>query len=102
MRLLFNGAIAGNGFNSLGHYVRDEPLVSSCTNYATTPVPGCSSNFAARQRDERVGGERPPDGQGAPPRPTAWSPRRSSRPVEQSRSGASMQGLLAFLMGSGQ
>jgi hypothetical protein len=47
MGLLFNGAVAGNGFNSLGHYVRDEPLVSSCTNYATTPVPGCSSNFVA-------------------------------------------------------
>jgi ABC-type transporter Mla subunit MlaD len=46
MKLLFNGAAAGNGFNSLGHYVRDEPLVSSCTNYATTPVPGCSANFA--------------------------------------------------------
>ncbi len=45
MNVLFSGAIAGNGFNSLGHYVRDEPLVSSCTNYATTPVPGCSSNF---------------------------------------------------------
>ncbi|MGH2915063.1 MAG: MlaD family protein, partial [Solirubrobacteraceae bacterium] len=47
MKLLFNGAIAGNGFDSLGHYVRDEPLVSSCTNYATTAVPGCSANFGA-------------------------------------------------------
>jgi phospholipid/cholesterol/gamma-HCH transport system substrate-binding protein len=46
MKLLFEGSAAGNGFNSLGHYVRDEPLVSSCTNYATTPVPGCSANFA--------------------------------------------------------
>ena len=46
MTLLFNGTAVGNGFNSLGHYVREEPLVSSCTNYATTAVPGCSSNFA--------------------------------------------------------
>jgi phospholipid/cholesterol/gamma-HCH transport system substrate-binding protein len=46
MKLLFNGAVAGNGFDSLGHYVRDEPIVSSCTNYATTAVPGCSANFA--------------------------------------------------------
>ena len=45
MKLLFNGAVAGNGFDSLGHYVRDEPLVSSCTNYVTTAVPGCSANF---------------------------------------------------------
>lgn len=47
MGLLFNGAVAGNGFNSLGHYLRDEPLVTSCTNYATILVPGCSSNFKA-------------------------------------------------------
>jgi phospholipid/cholesterol/gamma-HCH transport system substrate-binding protein len=46
MKLLFEGTAAGNGFDSLGHYLRDEPLVSSCTNYATTPVPGCTSNFA--------------------------------------------------------
>ena len=46
MKLLFNGTAVGNSFDSLGHYVRDEPLVSSCTNYATTPVPGCSSNFS--------------------------------------------------------
>ncbi len=47
MALLFNGAVAGNGFNSLGHYLRNEPLVSSCTNYATSPVPGCSANFGS-------------------------------------------------------
>jgi hypothetical protein len=48
MKLLFNGTAAGNGFNNLGHYVRNEPLTSSCTNYATTPVPGCSANFSSR------------------------------------------------------
>ncbi len=47
MGVLFNGAVAGNGFNTLGHYVRDEPLVSSCTTYAITPVPGCESTFGA-------------------------------------------------------
>jgi ABC-type transporter Mla subunit MlaD len=47
MKLLFNGAASGNGFDSLGHYVRDEPLVSSCTNYVTTAVPGCSANFTS-------------------------------------------------------
>jgi virulence factor Mce-like protein len=45
MKVLFEGTAAGNGFDSLGHYVRDEPLVSSCTNYARTAIPGCSSNF---------------------------------------------------------
>ena len=45
MALLFNGASAANGFDSLGHYVRDEPLVATAPAYATTPVPGCSANF---------------------------------------------------------
>jgi phospholipid/cholesterol/gamma-HCH transport system substrate-binding protein len=46
MALLFYGTTATNGFDGLGHYVRDELLVSDCTGYATTPVPGCSANFA--------------------------------------------------------
>lgn len=45
MALLFYGTSAGNGFDSLGHYVRDELLVSDCTGYATSPVPSCSANF---------------------------------------------------------
>ena len=45
MALLFYGTSATNGFDSLGHYVRDELLVSDCTGYATSPVPGCSANF---------------------------------------------------------
>ena len=45
MALLFYGTNAANGFDSLGHYVRDEPLVERCTAYAITPVPGCSANF---------------------------------------------------------
>lgn len=47
MNFLFSGAIAGNGFNSLGHYLRAEPLVSNCTNYVTSPSPGCSANFSS-------------------------------------------------------
>jgi ABC-type transporter Mla subunit MlaD len=46
MALLFYGTSAANGFDSLGHYVRDELLVSNCTGYALNPVPGCSANFA--------------------------------------------------------
>ena len=46
MAVLFNGTNAANGFDGLGHYVRDELLVSDCTGYAITPVPGCSARFA--------------------------------------------------------
>lgn len=45
MALLYGGAVAGNGFDSLGHYLRAEPLISSCTKYATSALPGCSANF---------------------------------------------------------
>jgi ABC-type transporter Mla subunit MlaD len=45
MALLFYGTNAANGFDSLGHYVRDELLVSNCTGYALSPVTGCSANF---------------------------------------------------------
>ncbi len=46
MAVLFNGTNAANGFDSLGHYVRDELLVSACTGYTVSPVPGCSARFA--------------------------------------------------------
>jgi len=46
MAVLFYGTTAANGFDSLGHYVRDELLVSDCTGYAINPVSGCSAKFA--------------------------------------------------------
>lgn len=45
MTVLYHGVAAGNAFNSLGHYVRAEPLTGSCTNYAVHPVGGCSADF---------------------------------------------------------
>ena len=65
MAVLFNGTNAANGFDSLGHYVRDELLVSDCTGYAINPVPGCSAKFTNATSATR----RPP--------PT---PRRRKRP----------------------
>jgi hypothetical protein len=104
MKLLFNGAIAGNGFNQLGHYLRDEPLVSSCTNYATTPVPGCSSDFTSASAASAASASAASahgTGKGAarPDRVVAQAVQSAGK---QSQSGASMQGLLSFLMGSGQ
>jgi ABC-type transporter Mla subunit MlaD len=45
MALLINGTGATNGFDGVGHYIRTESLFGSCTAYALTPFPGCSSNF---------------------------------------------------------
>jgi phospholipid/cholesterol/gamma-HCH transport system substrate-binding protein len=36
-----------NGFDSFGHYLRAALTVNQCSNYATTPVFGCSANFQA-------------------------------------------------------
>jgi hypothetical protein len=45
MTLLYHGAAVGNGFNSLGHYVRAEPITGTCTNYTVHPVGSCSATF---------------------------------------------------------
>ena len=37
MSVLFYGTAAANGFDSVGHYVRDEPLVGDCTTYDSSP-----------------------------------------------------------------
>jgi ABC-type transporter Mla subunit MlaD len=104
MRLLFNGAIAGNGFNKLGHYARDEALTSSCTNYATTPVPGCASTFAAATAAAASADAASVHG-GAKASST-HADRVVAQAVQsasqQSGAQGSMQGLLSFLMGSGK
>jgi hypothetical protein len=103
MKLLFNGAIAGNGFNQLGHYARDEALTSSCTNYATTVVPGCSSTFAsanaASASAATAGRKGATASSGHADRVVAQAVLSAS---QESQSRSSMQGLLSFLMGSGQ
>lgn len=116
MNVLFNGAVAGNGFNSLGHYVRDEALVSSCTNYATSPVPGCSANFSSGQT---AAPRRPAQAAAArAPRPAQAVRARTLRPAQNAqarvtgntvvtqalrrapkRSTADLQGLLGYLFG---
>ena len=95
MRLLFNGAIAGNGFNSLGHYVRDEPLISSCTNYATSAVPGCAATFAAASAASSASSASAASAERADRR-RAWWPRPFSRPRSRPRTRGSMQGLLVL------
>lgn len=70
MGVLFNGTEAGNGFDSIGHYVRDELQVGDCTGYATSVVPGCSANFD-----------------------------QSSAAAAVARAAAPLKGLLAYLIG---
>ena len=46
MDYIFYQVAAINGFDQYGHYLRAALIVNLCTNYATTPSPGCSSNFS--------------------------------------------------------
>lgn len=96
MHVLFSGAVAGNGFDSLGHFLRAEPLVSSCTNYATSTLPGCSSNFAPSSA--KAAGVSP-----AAAPPAGHPDRVVSQAVRSAPSaaggGASMNGLLSYLVG---
>jgi ABC-type transporter Mla subunit MlaD len=97
MSLLFYGTAATNGFDSVGHYVRDQVLVGDCTGYAKSAVPGCEANFqhtkAASDATARS--------------LTAGSPRlpavvRAARAAGVRPSGgAALGGLLRYLIGSG-
>ncbi len=107
MNVLFSGAVAGNGFNRLGHYVRDEPLVSSCTNYATTAVPGCSAKFSAlasaataRASAATGAGARGASGvSGVSGVSGAIISQAVRRPAQPARRAADLKGLLGYLIG---
>jgi hypothetical protein len=97
MALLFYGTSAANGFDSLGHYVRDELLVSNCTEYALTPVTGCSANFVKGASASAA----------SDTRSTASLPKGSQQLLKAAlagsavarRSSNSLTGLLAYLIG---
>ena len=46
MELIFFTTGGLNGFDSLGHYLRALLLVTNCVDYVTTPLTGCSANWA--------------------------------------------------------
>jgi hypothetical protein len=98
MGLLFNGAVAGNGFDSLGHFVRAEPLISSCTAYVHSPLPGCTAKFtgagsASAAEASAVGA----DGSAADDRVVSQAVREAG---SRSTPRAEMQGLMTYLTGS--
>jgi ABC-type transporter Mla subunit MlaD len=98
MKVLFFGTAAGNGFDSIGHYVRVEPLVSSCTNYATSPVPGCSSNFT-HGADAADIASRP---HAATPRTARVAAQAVHAVEDRSNAVAPLKGLLDYLLRSKQ
>jgi ABC-type transporter Mla subunit MlaD len=100
MSLLYRGAAATNGLNSLGHFTRLEPLNSSCTDYVSAAVPGCSANFSGAQGTSASAT--------STAGPSAARPTAGDRVVAaavQTASGTAsgttaMSGLLSYLVGS--
>jgi phospholipid/cholesterol/gamma-HCH transport system substrate-binding protein len=45
MDLLFYQTLSFNGFDEVGHYLRNNLIVTICSGYALTPTVGCSANF---------------------------------------------------------
>ena len=44
--LLYNLTLATNGFDEVGHFLRNDLVVTICSGYAITPTVGCSAKFA--------------------------------------------------------
>jgi phospholipid/cholesterol/gamma-HCH transport system substrate-binding protein len=45
MDVLFYNTLSTNGFDEIGHYLRNNLIVTICSGYAITPTVGCSANF---------------------------------------------------------
>ena len=45
MDFIFYQVAATNGFDSIGHFLRTELLVNTCSTYSVQPVAGCNANF---------------------------------------------------------
>ena len=100
MSVLFYGTSAGNGFDSIGHYVRAEPLVGGCTAYVKTPVAGVFGELHERAR------RRPRRRPTLPPRRTRRGQARSGDQGDDgdqaiaTHSTDTLKGLLGYLIGS--
>jgi ABC-type transporter Mla subunit MlaD len=105
MALLFYGTNATNGFDSLGHYVRDELLVSDCTGYATSPVPGCTANFAkgsASAANDVLASATAATSQPLPKGSQSLLKTALAGAALSRQSSAPLSGLLDYLIGPGQ
>jgi ABC-type transporter Mla subunit MlaD len=86
MNYIFFQMAAINGFDSIGHYLRAGLLVNVCSNYTTTPVPGCGATFA-------------PAGKAAPAAAAAkvGNRHKAARPSPAKAVGGVLQGLLNLM-----
>lgn len=94
MTLLYHAVGAANGFNSLGHYVRAEPITGPCSFYVHRPLVGCGATYSRGHQSAAVRG----DATSA----SASIVTRALKSVSAHRSTGSLGGLLSYLVGSGR
>jgi len=114
MGVLFYGATATNGFDSLGHYIRTEALVGGCTGYAKVPVGGCSANFSQQSAAADIASATSPKATasaatGARSRNTRTPDAKVLQSVREAQSSGiqasntgALTGLLGYLIGNGR
>lgn len=56
---LFYQALAVNGFDGIGHYLRAGLIVNLCSLYAVQPATGCNSNFSGSAASPAIAGIEP-------------------------------------------
>ncbi|HET9123506.1 MAG TPA: MlaD family protein [Solirubrobacteraceae bacterium] len=102
MLLLYRGVGATNGFDSLGHYARVDPLAGSCSFYARSPIPGCAATFSFHRSP---GAQPAARGASGSPATSATSRRIVATAVRRASaqsSGGTVGGLLSYLVGAGR
>jgi ABC-type transporter Mla subunit MlaD len=101
MSLLFNGANAGNGFDSFGHYVRTESLVlGDCVPYSTIPQPGCSAKFTHGAGSAAAAAASDGGKPSQADRVAVEATKRSA--AKQQRTATALSGLMRYLTGNAQ
>ncbi|HEY3774663.1 MAG TPA: MlaD family protein [Solirubrobacteraceae bacterium] len=104
MTLLYHAVGAANGFNSLGHYVRAEPITGPCSFYVRRPLVGCGATYSNGHRSAAVRSDAAVATSTAAAATNASSAivSRALKTVSRRRSTTSLGGLLSYLVGSGR
>ena len=116
MTLLYHGVGASNGFDSLGHYVRAEPITGPCSFYVRRPLVGCGATYSSGGRSSAARsdavsaasststsrGAGASSGAGTGDAASASIVSRAVKSVSERPSTSSLGGLLSYLVGSGR
>ncbi len=98
MTLLYHAVGAANGYDSLGHYVRAEPITGPCSFYVKRPLVGCGATYAGVSRSAARGAADTVSARH--PSASASIVARAVRSVSRERSSSSLSGLLSYLVGA--